>query len=285
MTDSSADITHSASPPTTYDTIGTTYSQSRCAEPRIVETILSLLGLPTGSHLADIGAGTGNYTRALADRGFTLDAVEPSTVMREQAIPHTGVTWHSGSAEAIPLPDRAVQGVVSTLAIHHFPDLAAAFAEIARVSGTGPCVFFTFDSDGGESEWFWWLDYWPTLYDSAQTNPNYRRAPFPPLAEVGQLAESVAGWRSEIVPFPLPPDLSDHFMASGWSRPSLYLDPVMRAGTSPFALCDPQAVADGVERLRTDLESGAWEARYGAIRNRPTLDAGYRFLVLRPLDE
>jgi hypothetical protein len=41
-----------------YDTIGQKYNTNRQADPRITSKIKGLLDLPTGSTIADIGAGT-----------------------------------------------------------------------------------------------------------------------------------------------------------------------------------------------------------------------------------
>ena len=86
-----------------YDTIGRSYTQTRRPDPRIVDALVNHLALPQGSLIADIGAGTGSYTNALADRGFVIHAVEPSAVMRQQATAHPNVTWHEGTAEHLPL--------------------------------------------------------------------------------------------------------------------------------------------------------------------------------------
>ena len=67
-------------------------------------------------------------------------------------------------------------------------------------------------------------------------------------------------------------------MLAAWRRPHLYLDPEVRAGISTFALADGGEVEAGVARLRADLESGRWEATYGALLERNELDLGYRFL-------
>lgn len=258
-----------------YNTIGQTYVRSRRADPRIVDMLVKLLNLPTGSFVADIGAGTGNYTNALAERGLRMVAVEPSPVMRAQAIPRSQVRWLEGVAERLPMADAAVRGIVSTLALHHFTDLARAFREMDRVCAAGPMVFFTFDEAVVRTMPLWMRDYWPSLFtDAPQT--------FPALPEVAQLVETVTGRTAQIVPFPLPPDLTDLFMVSGWQRPELYLDDDVRAGISPFAMATPEAVEEGVKRLRTDLENGHWEERYGEIRNLSEFDAGYRFLVVPP---
>ncbi len=116
-----------------YDSIGRTYSKSRRADPRIVGQVANLLRLPPGARLADVGAGTGNYSNALAKAGFQVSAVEPSAEMRAQAEVHTGVVWFEGAAEALPLPRNSVDGVVSTLAIHHFTSVPRGHRDASRL--------------------------------------------------------------------------------------------------------------------------------------------------------
>ena len=53
---------------TIYDHIGTGYTKYRCADPRIVEKLADLIGLSSSLILADIGAGTGNYSCAITIR-------------------------------------------------------------------------------------------------------------------------------------------------------------------------------------------------------------------------
>jgi hypothetical protein len=63
-----------------------------------------------------------------------------------------------------------------------------------------------------------------------------------------------------------------------WCRPAAYLDPIIRSGSSSFwALGD--AAEEGVERLRRDLDSGAWARRYAELLTRENYDAGYRLVV------
>ena len=57
-----------------YDSIGIKYNQYRRAEDRIVSALKGLLGLPQDSTIADIGAGTGNYSNELAVIFFTAEA-------------------------------------------------------------------------------------------------------------------------------------------------------------------------------------------------------------------
>jgi SAM-dependent methyltransferase len=94
--------------------------------------------LPAGAHrVLDLGAGTGKLTRQLCDRGLDVVAVEPSAGMREQlalSVPEARLL--AGTAEQIPLDDRAVDAVLVAQA-WHWIDPARAVPEVARVLVTG----------------------------------------------------------------------------------------------------------------------------------------------------
>ena len=250
-----------------YDTIGRSYTQTRRPDPRIVDAFVSRLALPQGSLIADIGAGTGSYTNALADRGYKIHAVEPSAVMREQAAAHPSVTWHEGTAEHLPLPDASMQGVISTLAIHHFSDFSQAAREMNRVAGDGPLIFFTFDYR--QIDRLWLGDYFPALWEDAVHS-------LPPLEDIASKIKAVTSWTVEIAPFLLPPDLVDMFLAAGWQQPQVYLDPAVRAGMSIFQFGDTSGIEQGLNRLRSDLEDGRWEKQYGQLRSLHEIDGRAR---------
>ena len=82
-----------------------------------------------------------------------------------------------------------------------------------------------------------------------------------------------------VVPVPVPNDCTDGFAGAYWRRPEAYLDPSVRAGISSLALLSPAATERGVQRLREDLASGAWDARHGYLRDLPEIDLGYRLLT------
>ena len=189
--------------------------------------------------------------------------------MRGQANPHPRVQWLEGTAERLPLRDGSVDGVVSTLAIHHFSDLKRSLHEMDRVAGTGPIILFTFDY--GVIETPWQADYFPSLWADMIR-------PLPPLDDLAAWITRNTRRQVEIIPFLLPSDLTDLFMLAAWSRPHLYLNPEIRAGISTFALSDGKDVETGLVRLRADLESGRWEETYGWLLERSESDFGYRFL-------
>lgn len=256
-----------------YDTIGQSYNTTRRPDRRIVDALVYLLALPERSLIADIGAGTGNYTNALADRNYRIQAVEPSATMRRQAVPHPNVTWVDGTAESIPLGAGSVDAVVSTLATHHFPDLRRAFTEMARVAKGGPIAIFTFDYRQIARPWL--ADYFPSVWQEAVAST-------PPVNDVRILIQTATGRSFDVHPFILPPDLSDLFLIAGWQRPAIYLDPVVRAGMSIFATSDAQQISEGVARLSADLESGRWREQYGTVDSLSEIDGGYRFVLARP---
>jgi SAM-dependent methyltransferase len=107
------------------------------ARPQYPEAALDWL-LPAGARrVLDLGAGTGKLTRQLAACGLEVIAVEPLRGMREQlerALPD--VRALAGRAEAIPLPDGAVDAVLVAQA-WHWVDLERAVPEVARVLRPG----------------------------------------------------------------------------------------------------------------------------------------------------
>jgi len=257
---------------TTYDVIGESYNTYRTADKRILKTIIDLLNLPVGKLIAEIGAGTGNYTDALANLGYRLLAIEPSQIMRKQSVTNTNVSWLSATAESLPLKDASMDAVVIILAVHHFSDIRSAAGEMARVCSTGPLVMLTMDPR--ESEKFWFNDYFPEIERHVLKS-------FPPLNEVINIFASINHWSTQIVEFPLPHNLADMNMCSGWNRPEIYLDPLMRQNTSGFALASPSAVQAGINLLENDLQSGKWDKLYGHLRKQDSFDAGFRFLLFR----
>jgi SAM-dependent methyltransferase len=107
------------------------------ARPSYLDVLLALLPLGPEATVLDLGAGTGKLTRVLAQRYARVLAVEPLDGMRailERVVPEAEA--FAGSAEDIPLPDGAVDGVFAAQAFHWFAT-DDAVAEIARVLRPG----------------------------------------------------------------------------------------------------------------------------------------------------
>ncbi len=237
-----------------YDTIGVNYSDLRKPDPRIEGVIAEALG-PARTVL-NVGAGTGSYEPA--DREVT--AVEPSAEMiRQRRSPAARVI--QGCAEDLPFDDKAFDAAMAVLTVHHWTDKEKGLKEMRRVT-RGPVVLLTFDP---AHPGFWLADYIPELaaLDDAQ---------MPRMTDYEAWLGPVG-----ISAVPVPHDCIDGFLYAYWRRPASYLDPKIRAAMSSFwALGD---VTEALEKLASDLESGAWKQRYGDLLELDAYDAGYRLVT------
>jgi len=105
--------------------------------PQVATAILGYLERDSASvDAADVGAGTGIWTRILAARGLhSVIAVEPNDDMLAQGIAascDTSVTWRKGSAEATGLPNGSVD-LVTMAASFHWADFDKACDEFHRI--------------------------------------------------------------------------------------------------------------------------------------------------------
>ena len=83
-------------------------------------------------------------------------------------------------------------------------------------------------------------------------------------------------------PLPIPRDTPDWMLGSFWAHPERVLDAQARAATSGFARMEPAVVDRVVAAVKRDLESGAWDARHGHLRQLEALDVGLRLVVGQP---
>ncbi len=90
-------------------------------------------GVSADSHVLDLAAGTGKLTEVLEQQFARVTAVEPDDVMR--AANRWGEAV-AGTAQAIPLPDGAVDAVFVAEAFHWFGG-PEALREIGRVLRPG----------------------------------------------------------------------------------------------------------------------------------------------------
>jgi ubiquinone/menaquinone biosynthesis C-methylase UbiE len=109
--------------------------------PQVATAILGYLGGdPATVDAADVGAGTGIWTRMLSARGLrSVTAVEPNDDMRGQGIATSHgnrITWCKGSAEATGLPDQSVD-LVTMASSFHWADFDRACEEFHRILRPG----------------------------------------------------------------------------------------------------------------------------------------------------
>ncbi|MDU5140894.1 MAG: class I SAM-dependent methyltransferase [Paenibacillus dendritiformis] len=108
--------------------------------PEAISYLYDTVGFGAEDEIADIGAGTGIFSKLLLARGSSVIAVEPNQAMREAAVLDLGHHAHyravSGSAEATGLPDRSVNHIVCAQSFHWF-DRGAARSEFSRILKPG----------------------------------------------------------------------------------------------------------------------------------------------------
>lgn len=109
----------------------------------VADAFLAWLGVPARRRWLDVGCGTG----ALASRILRSAApaevvgVDPSEgfiATARASVPH--VTFLTGDAQELPLPDRRFDVVVSALVINFVPDQSRALREFTRVTTPGGVV-------------------------------------------------------------------------------------------------------------------------------------------------
>ena len=98
------------------------------------EAIGEEAALAPGLTVLDVGAGTGGFATAFrAWFGVRVLAVEPAAAMRALISRDPGIEVLDGSADALPVPDRAADAAWLGSVVHHLPDLEAAARELRRV--------------------------------------------------------------------------------------------------------------------------------------------------------
>ncbi|MGH3434968.1 MAG: class I SAM-dependent methyltransferase [Sciscionella sp.] len=235
---------------TDYEHTGAGYEAIRRADPRIAVQVLAALG--EAATVLNVGAGAGSYEPA--DR-YVL-AVEPSAAMRERRRVLGAVPAIDAGAEALPLDDDTVDAAMAIFTVHQWAALEQGLREMRRVA-RGPVVVMTIDATMLSD--FWLSDYLPTRLERER-----RRFP-----AVGTLCR-ILGGTNVVQPVPIPLDCSDGFVEAFYGRPEALLEPAVRDGQSAWQFLDADTTEQGLSRLASDLRSGEWDRRYGALRMAPT---------------
>ena len=206
--------------------------------------------------MLNVGAGAGSYEPS---EGQVI-AVEPSEVMLAQRAERSAPAIRA-VGEWLPVRDQAFDVALAVLTIHHWPDPIAGLRELQRVASRQVILHF-------EPDYAFWL--------ADEYLPNVRAVD----AGVPTVAEVVAALgNTRVEPIPVPHDCVDGFFAAYWRRPGAYLDPSVRANISNLARVGDGDLGLGLDRLRRDLASGAWEAEHRDLLARDEFDVGYRLII------
>lgn len=96
-----------------------------------------------GRRVLDAGAGTGHFSKALADRGAWLISMDLGEKLLERVRAKCGSETVVGSVLDIPFPDARFDLVLCTEVIEHTTDPRRAVAELARVTAPGGLLLVT----------------------------------------------------------------------------------------------------------------------------------------------
>ena len=117
-----------------YSAEAQSYARGRPEYPaELLRWLTDDLNIGVGKVVVDLGAGTGKFTKLLAQIGADVIAVEPVEAMRTQLSGNLpGVRCLAGCAEAIPLETSSADALVCAQAFHWFAN-KDALGEIHRV--------------------------------------------------------------------------------------------------------------------------------------------------------
>ncbi len=244
-----------------YGEIGVDYTRYRRPDPHVAAQLHAALG--PAPLVLNVGAGAGSYEPA--DRAVV--AVEPSAAMRAQRPAGLGPAVEA-IAEALPFDDDTFGAAMATFTVHQWPDLARGLAEMRRVT-RGPAVVLTCDPTLLQR--FWLAAYAPEVIDVEA-----RR--YPPIET---LLDGLGG--GSVRPIAIPQGCIDGFGEAYFGRPEALLDPGARRANSAWSFVEP-AVHDRFEReLRADLDSGAWDRRWGHLRTQDAFEGSLVLVVSGPV--
>lgn len=101
---------------------------------------IEALGLPAGSRILDLAAGTGDFCRDLEAKGFVAIGMDLSFGMLSHA--RTKSPLVQCDALHLPVPSASVDGVTCGFALRNFTDLGAFFDEVGRAVRPGGRIAF-----------------------------------------------------------------------------------------------------------------------------------------------
>lgn len=244
-----------------YERAGVEYAVHRRGDPDISRRVRAALGDVTT--VLNVGAGTGSYEPADCE----VVAVEPAEIMRAQRPPGSAPVV-AGVAAKLPFADKTFDAAMATITVHQWPEPVDGLRELRRVT-RGPIAVLTFDGDALDA--FWLAEYVPRLIQAER-----RRYP-----EIGDIA-AVIGPRAEVEVVPISNSCTDGFTEAYYGRPECFLDPNVRRAQSAWSFVPRPIENDGIEALAKDLESGAWDERWGALRTQSTYDGSLRLVTGYP---
>jgi len=245
-----------------YDKGGQKYSGYRQTDPRIAKFVLD--ELESAKTILNVGAGAGSYEPT--DKYVV--AVEPSATMRRQRLASNKVPAINAKADHLPFDDNAFDASMAMVTIHHWPDIDKGLKELRRVT-KHQVVIMSFDPEHLDN--FWNAAYFPEIIE-------VEKARYPTI----DFIKNSLGGNCKVVPIPIPLDCKDGFQEAFYGRPEAFLEKKVRLSQSAWGFVSDAKQEEMVSRLRTDLENGSWDEKYGHFRQQAFFTCALRLIVSTP---
>lgn len=215
------------------------------------------------------------FARAVAKALGALDRVLALGARSTSYVPAgSDVTVVEPTSTPLPFADDSFDAAIAAFTVQEPPgspdslDSPASLAEVLRVT-TGPVVVLTRDPDRIRQHWLAEFAADVTAADAAR-HPTLDR-----LREA--LGDGVTTTR-----LPTPFTCAEPFAEAYYARPERLFDAEVRRADPAWALVDEMTARRSVAALRTALDSGAWDARHGALRVQPAYDGSVVLLTAQP---
>ena len=222
----------------------TTYDRTRAASPSVLGPLREALGAPRDEPLLDVGGGTGNYARALAEEGWPAVVIDRSSHMLAVAAAK-GLRTVLGDASSLPVADASAGAVALVSMLHHVPDWEDALSEARRVVQPGGSVaVMVFAREHLAVSWV------EAYFPSALAHFEAAHQPMAALVAALPGCRQIPVWYEDVV---------DGSLAALCRRPELLLDPSIRRQTSFIEWAEehsPAELSAGLDRLAADLAAG-----------------------------
>lgn len=233
-----------------YNNLAEAYGKHRRLHPYVLEALIEHGNVNRASRVLEVGCGTGNYIRAIADAtGAICTGVDPSREMlrrartefgwpkdRANAAERPDVTFIEGRAEDLPLADRQFDLVYSVDVIHHVENRDAASRELARVLKPGAAAMVVTESEADLRHRTPQITYFPDTIEVELKR-------YPPLADIEAELRAAGLTIGTEIAVSMPQEISD-------------IGPYRDRAFSSLHLIPDDAYRAGLERMRADLERG-----------------------------
>ena len=245
-----------------YDKYGQKYSNHRQTDERIAQYVYKELA--NAKTVLNVGAGAGSYE----PEDKYVVAIEPSVAMRQQRLHKNKIPAINASAGKLPFDNNSFDASMAMVTIHHWPDIKKGLKELRRVTKE-QVVIMTFDPDKLNN--FWNAEYFPEVIE-------VEKARYPTI----DFIKNSLGGHCKVVPIPIPLDCKDGFQEAFYGRPEAFLEKQVRLSQSAWGFISGEKQEKIVERLKIDLENGAWDKKYGHFREQRFFTCALRLIVSTP---